>query len=271
MPSRHRHRKGGKRRRRRARGGQGVEALLHRALLPGALYYLQKQQQRKTRRRNRGALGKILDTTANTGNNILNQATNLVKNAVAPLTKGLKGGAFLGGVPAPQDSSCTSKSNGGFGYGWCPPKSHVVGGGRRRRARRGGQGVQSLVHRALLPGTLYYLQKQQQRKGRRTGRKYRKGSRSKTRKGRQDFLTHLGSNVFDEAGHFVRRAVKPYTRRRKSRRRGGKYRKGSRSKTRKGRLDFLTHLGSNVFDEAGHFVRRAVKPYTRRRRRRRRR
>ena len=53
------------------------------------------------------------------------------------------------------------------------------------------------------------------------------------------------------------------------RRRGGKYHKGSRSKTRKGRLDFITHLGSNVFDKAGHFVRRAVKPYTRRRRRRR--
>jgi len=53
------------------------------------------------------------------------------------------------------------------------------------------------------------------------------------------------------------------------RRRRGKYRKGSPSKTRKGRLDFITHLGSNVFDKAGHFVRRAVKPYTRRRRRRR--
>ena len=240
MPSRHRHRhrhrKGGKRRRRRARGGQGVEALLHSALLPGALYYLQKQQQRKTRRRNRGVLGNALVDTVNTGNNILNQATNLVKNAVKPLTKGLKGGggAVLGGVPAPQDSSCSSRADGGFGYGWCPPKFHVVGGGRRRRARRGGQGVQSLVHRALLPGTLYYLQKQQQRKGRRTGRKYRKGSRSKTRKGRQDFITHLGSNVFDEAGHFVRRAVKPYTRRRKSRRqRGGRRR--SRRRRRKSR------------------------------------
>ena len=54
-------------------------------------------------------------------------------------------------------------------------------------------------------------------------------------------------------------------------RRGGKYRKGSRSKTRKGRQDFITHLGSAVYDEAGHFLRRAVKPYTRRRRRRRRR
>jgi len=87
----------------------------------------------------------------------------------------------------------------------------------RRRRQRGGQGVQSLVHRALLPATLYYLQKrQQQRTGRRArGGKYRKGSPSKTRKGRLDFITHLGSDVYDEAGHFVRKAVKPYTRRRR--------------------------------------------------------
>jgi hypothetical protein len=90
---------------------------------------------------------------------------------------------------------------------------------RTRRRQRGGQGVQSLVHRALLPAALYYLQKQQQqRTGRRArGGKYRKGSPSKTRKGRLDFITHLGSDVYDEAGHFVRKAVKPYTRRRRHR------------------------------------------------------
>jgi hypothetical protein len=105
-------------------------------------------------------------------------------------------------------------------------KSVTKGGGRRsrrcrcrRRRQRGGQGVQSLVHRALLPAALYYLQKQQQqRTGRRArGGKYRKGSPSKTRKGRLDFITHLGSDVYDEAGHFVRKAVKPYTRRRRHR------------------------------------------------------
>ena len=218
MPSRRKGRKS--RRRRRRRGGQGVEAMIHTALLPATLYYLQKQQARRTRRRNRGVLGNALVDTVNAGGNILGQATDLVKNAVKPLTKRLKGG---GGVPAPQDSSCAAKAIGGFGYGWCPPSGHTgarAGGGRRRRHRRGGQGVQSLVHRALLPGTLYYLQKQQQRKGRRRrGGKYRKGSPSKTRKGRQDFITHLGSAVYDEADHFVRKAVKPYTRRRRRRRR----------------------------------------------------
>ena len=172
MPSRRKGRKS--RRRRRRRGGQGVESMIHTALLPATLYYLQKQQARRTRRRNRGVLGNALVDTVNAGGNMLGQATDLVKSAVKPLTKGLKGGS----------------------------------------------GAQSLLHRALLPGTLYYLQKQQQRKGRRRrGGKYRKGSPSKTRKGRQDFITHLGSAVYDEADHFVRKAVKPYTRRRRRRRR----------------------------------------------------
>ena len=186
MPSRRKGRKS--RRRRRRRGGQGVESMIHTALLPATLYYLQKQQARRTRRRNRGLLGNALVDTVSAGGNILGQATDLVKNAVKPLTKGLKGG-------------------------------------RSRRHRRGGQGVQSLVHRALLPGTLYYLQKQQQHKGRRRrGRKYRKGSPSKTRPGRKDFITHLGSNVYDRLGHFLTLRKKPYTRRRR-RRRGGRRRR----------------------------------------------
>jgi len=95
---------------------------------------------------------------------------------------------------------------------------------RRRRRRRGGQALTGIVHQALLPGSLYYLQKQHQRKSRRGGksrRKYRKGSPSKTRKGRKDFLTHLGSNVYDRLGHFLTLRKKPYTRggRRRRRRR----------------------------------------------------
>lgn len=92
---------------------------------------------------------------------------------------------------------------------------------RHRRRRRGGQALTGVIHKALLPASLYYLQKNQQRKSRRGGktrhkrhkrRKYHKGSKSKTRRGRKDFLTHFGSNVFDEAGHFVKRAIKPFTR-----------------------------------------------------------
>ena len=93
----------------------------------------------------------------------------------------------------------------------------------RRRRRRGGLPG---LHRAMLPGSLYYLQKQQQRgTRRRRGGKYRKGSPSKTRKGRLDFMTHLGSNVFDQAGHYVRRATKPFTRRRRRRRRSRRRRR----------------------------------------------
>ena len=68
--------------------------------------------------------------------------------------------------------------------------------------------------------------------------------------------------------HTRRRKRRRLTKRRRNPRRG---RKGSRSKTRKGRLNFLTHLGSRVYDQAGHFVRKLRKPFTRRRRHRRRR
>jgi hypothetical protein len=76
----------------------------------------------------------------------------------------------------------------------------------------------SVVSKAPLPVSLYYLQKQHQRRRRRKGgksKKYRKGSPSKTRRGRQDFITHLGSNVYDRLGHFLDLRKKPYTSRRR--------------------------------------------------------
>ena len=41
-------------------------------------------------------------------------------------------------------------------------------------------------------------------------RSRRKGSPSKTRKGRQDFRTHKGDKVYDRAGHFVKGPGLPY-------------------------------------------------------------
>ena len=38
--------------------------------------------------------------------------------------------------------------------------------------------------------------------------------------------------------------------------------KGQPSKTRKGRLDFVTHKGDKVFHQKGHYVRKNRKPYT---------
>ena len=81
-----------------------------------------------------------------------------------------------------------------------------------RRRRRGGSAA-AVIRRAVVPGTLYYLQKHRQnRKTHHRGKKYRKGSPSKTRKGRLDFITHLGSNVYDRAGHFIKKATKPFRR-----------------------------------------------------------
>ena len=40
--------------------------------------------------------------------------------------------------------------------------------------------------------------------------------------------------------------------------------KGSPSKTRRGKLDYVTHEGDRVYDEAGHWVRRPRAPYMKR-------
>ena len=86
------------------------------------------------------------------------------------------------------------------------------------------------------------------KKGKRTGtgtRRYRKGSPSKTRPGRKDFVTHKGSKYYDRAGHRYTHALGktisslPYTlfgikstkktrKSRKGRKRGRKSRKAGR-------------------------------------------
>ena len=43
---------------------------------------------------------------------------------------------------------------------------------------------------------------------------YRKGSPSKTRKGRKDFTTKKGSKVFHRKGKYVRKSRRPYTKKR---------------------------------------------------------
>ena len=45
---------------------------------------------------------------------------------------------------------------------------------------------------------------------------------------------------------------------------GGKRRK-RRSKTRKGRLDYVTHRGDKDYHEGKHYVRKSRRPYSRRR------
>ena len=98
---------------------------------------------------------------------------------------------------------------------------------------------------------------------------YRKGSRSKTHKGRKDFTTKKGDKVFHRRGKYVRKSRKPY-----HKKRGGNlppirphiipmggYRKGSRSKTHKGRKDFTTKKGDKVFHRRGKYVRKSRKPY----------
>lgn len=61
--------------------------------------------------------------------------------------------------------------------------------------------------------------------------RYHKRSKSLTRKGHQDFVTHKGDIVYDVQGHYVRKSRKPY---RKVSRRSA-YRKKSRKSRRRSR------------------------------------
>ena len=89
------------------------------------------------------------------------------------------------------------------------------------------------------------------RKMRRHHKAFHKGSKSKTRKGHEDFMTYKGSKMYDEKrlkkliGRKTMRApVFSFV--------GGKrkgFRKGSKSVTRKGHEDFMTYKGSKMYDE----------------------
>jgi len=56
----------------------------------------------------------------------------------------------------------------------------------------------------------------------------KKGSMSITHRGRKNYTTKKGDKVFHQTGHFLKKTFKPFS-----------YRKGSRSKTNKGFLDFV--------------------------------
>jgi uncharacterized C2H2 Zn-finger protein len=87
---------------------------------------------------------------------------------------------------------------------------------------------------------------------------YKKGSKSKTRKGDMDFTTKRGDKVFHRKKHYVRKSRKPF---RKSAMLAG-YKKGSKSKTHKGDMDFTTKRGDKVFHRKKHYVRKSRKPFT---------
>jgi len=94
------------------------------------------------------------------------------------------------------------------------------------------------------------LRKSKAKKNRKT-RKFHKGTKSVTRKGHKDFMTYKGSKMYDEkklkkliGRKTVRAPIFSFV--------GGKkkgYRKGSKSITRRGREDFMTHKGSKMYNE----------------------
>ena len=72
---------------------------------------------------------------------------------------------------------------------------------------------------------------------------FKKGTASKTRKGRKNFTTKKTSKYHQSNGHWLMNMYKPFN-----------FHKGSKSKTRKGRKAFITHKGSKVYDRNGHYM-----------------
>ena len=91
----------------------------------------------------------------------------------------------------------------------------------------------------------------------------KKGQKSKTRKGRLDFVTHKGDKYYNRKGHRQTRnrkgkKGKPYGSRKrkagtkKKHKKSRHPKKGQKSKTRKDRLDFVTHKGDKYYNRDGH-------------------
>jgi hypothetical protein len=85
----------------------------------------------------------------------------------------------------------------------------------------------------------------------------RKGTRSKTHRGRKNYTTKRGNTVYHRKGHNVKKTHRPYS-----------YSKGSSSKTNLGLIDFTTKLGDLVFHQKKHYVKKSRRPYSNKTRRR---
>jgi hypothetical protein len=79
----------------------------------------------------------------------------------------------------------------------------------------------------------------------------RKGTRSKTHRGRKNYTTKRGNTVYHRKGHNVKKTHRPYS-----------YSKGSSSKSNLGLIDFTTKLGDLVFHQKKHYVKKSRRPYS---------
>ena len=79
----------------------------------------------------------------------------------------------------------------------------------------------------------------------------RKGTKSRTHRGRKNYTTKRGDNVYHRKGHYVKKTHRPYS-----------YRKGSASKSNLGLLDYTTKLGDLVFHQKKHYIKKSRRPYS---------
>ena len=147
-----------------------------------------------------------------------------------------------------------------------PPGSHlgVRGGRRTRRRSRGGSGKgNGQSHKAsglTSDGTYLDMLNSQSQTGGRKGKHPKKGQRSRTMKGKEDFTTKRGNRFFDRDGHRRRHARRsrkirlPYE--------GGTHpKKGQLSRTHRGDKDFTTKKGDKDYHKNRHDEHLPDKPY----------
>jgi hypothetical protein len=79
----------------------------------------------------------------------------------------------------------------------------------------------------------------------------RKGTKSRTHRGRKNYTTKRGNKVYHRKGHYVKKTHRPYS-----------YSKGSASKSNLGLLDYTTKLGDLVFHQKKQYVRKSRRPYS---------
>jgi hypothetical protein len=80
----------------------------------------------------------------------------------------------------------------------------------------------------------------------------KKGTMSRTHKGRKNYTTKRGNKVYHQKGHNMSLGHMPFG-----------YKKGSHSKSKPGLFDFTTKFGDLVFHQKGHNVKKSKKPFAR--------
>lgn len=87
-------------------------------------------------------------------------------------------------------------------------RAHKRGGTRHHKSHN--RRSHHRAHNGMRPKRAGTRHHRNHSRGHMGGTKYRKGSKSKTRPGHKNYVTHKGNKVFNKAGHYQRRHPGPY-------------------------------------------------------------